>query len=209
MEQISTTTHESGEYICYICQEECLDEVSPCKCKAPVHVKCLNDFRRTQFNDENINHDKCTICSTDFIIIPYEIHTEEPRRRPLMTSRRNSNVIFDNCYANLFRKAPILFLIANFLCGGYLIKILLVVIKAESGMGDYWEPWNWDHLFSAIIFLMGGFIISDLITLMYKRCCCSINNNHDHYETMDSYESEASDTDDDDNNSDDENSVAV
>ena len=106
------------------------------------------------------------------------------------------------------KKAPILFLISNFLCGGYFVKIVLVLIEAEPGNNSvYWEPWNWDQLFAAIIFLMGGFIISDLLTLMYKRCGCFNHSNHAHYENMESYENYIYDSDDD--ISDDDDSVVV
>jgi len=45
--------------ICYICLEEC-DGVSPCECKAPVHHKCLWQYRRKSGTN------KCTICQGEF-----------------------------------------------------------------------------------------------------------------------------------------------
>ena len=44
---------------CYICLEEC-DGVSPCECKAPVHHKCLCQYRRKSGTN------KCTICQGEF-----------------------------------------------------------------------------------------------------------------------------------------------
>ena len=60
----------SNNEICYICQEDCPDEMSPCKCKIPVHQHCMNEFRRVAENSEF--RDKCSVCQGEYTTIPVQ-----------------------------------------------------------------------------------------------------------------------------------------
>ena len=56
----------SINYECYICLENCNSEVSPCDCKVPVHLLCLNTYYQLS------GRENCSICDEKIIIFKNE-----------------------------------------------------------------------------------------------------------------------------------------
>ena len=132
--------HESGEYCCYICQEPCDNELSPCECKTPVHQECLNNFRQVQAYEDRKS---CTICNKSFISIPIHPHTMPER---ILRVRRHRERIL--CYK--LKHSLIFNIVAVFVCG-YIGKLLLYPYEgAPDDDVEYWSPFNFAQFYYGI-----------------------------------------------------------
>ena len=174
------TTNE----ICYICQEECNDEMSPCKCKIPVHQHCMNEFRRVSENSEF--RDKCSVCQGEYTTIPVQL------TRTIRISHVSSNPSSGHQEAKKMLKLLIMYVLY-----GYIGK--LIMFRYDNGLeieGDeYWNPMNFEHVCYSIIVYSIINILYNMVIFVYKRQqCCIIS-----YE---SFQDESSDDDIDSDNDD-------
>ena len=158
----------STNEICYICQEECNEELSPCKCKIPVHQECMNKFRRVAENSEFRN--KCSVCNSEYITIPIRTSEDIPIRLNIPDSRATVSVCRDS-----FR---MLWFMALYILYGYIGKLLMY--KYDGGVEiedeEYWSPLNAVHLCYALIVHTLVQILIKTVKLLYKRhICCNID----------------------------------
>ena len=155
------TTNE----ICYICQEECNDEMSPCKCKIPVHQYCMNEFRRVAENTEFKN--KCSVCNSEYITIPIPSTYDNT---PVRINIHTSTVSSSPCRESF----KMIWLMGLYILYGYIGK--LIMYKYDEGVKlegkDYWSPLNAIHLCYAIIVHATVQILIKTVKFVYKRQIC-------------------------------------
>lgn len=174
----------SSNEICYICQEECPDEMSPCKCKIPVHQHCMNEFRRVSENSEFRN--KCSVCQGEYTTIPIQ------PTRTIQIRHVTTNSSSGRQEAKKLLKLLMLYIIL-----GYIGK--LIMFRYDNGLeiegNEYWNPMNFEHACYSIIVYSFLNILNSVVIFVYKRQpCCIIS-----YETFqDESSNDDSDSDNDD-----------
>ena len=130
--------------------EECPGEVSPCKCRTPVHLKCLQDFRITSLNSDNEKAvGYCTICNHGYVEIPYETPDEYPLPEFIETATSKE-----------YKRGVRIFLIVVVILFGYFLRCLQYMINRGKVSQDFWYPYS------------EQFVIYWVITFLICRCCC-------------------------------------
>jgi hypothetical protein len=156
----------SPNEICYICQEECNYELSPCKCKIPVHQECMNKFRRVAENEDF--RTKCSVCNSEYITIPIHAVTDTPIRVNIPTYSGYTSTCKDSF--------KMLWYIGLYILYGYIGKIIMQ--KYDDGEEfdgeEYWSPLNAIHLCYALIIHTLVQMLINTVKLLYKRQFCCI-----------------------------------
>lgn len=137
---------------CYVCMEP-TTEVSPCECKAPVHMKCLKSWVK-KLDDKRL---VCSIC-----------HRDLKGMKIVKYSRGN---IITRTSSNRHRYRRIDYLTINvcfrwvvFILFGYIGKIIFAFVNGTPELltyTEYWSPFDF-------LFIMGAVITLSFCTVMYQ-----------------------------------------
>lgn len=164
------------EQDCYVCMEP-TTEVSPCECKAPVHMKCLKSWIK-KLDDHRL---VCSICHRELEglkVIKYS------RGSLLVDRSRSDNLHSDRMVIVLCGRWFI------FIMCGYMGKLIFALIQAPGllGIPEYWTPFDFTFIVCALMMATVSNIVYHATAGVrsYIRGCCPSRTNYEEFDNPDS-----------------------